>query len=280
MTEKTLYIEIFQPYAQYRNPFTFYYAQSFPLPPKSTVIGMLQNATNRFYDEEFWKLRLSIHGGFESVYWNYQQLIKGYPKIEIKGNKLLVVNQGLPLYNEGKKAQRTPVHQQELFNGHLYIFIRGKEDLIKEIYSALEKPKKVLSLGRSEDIVFFRSLMLFDEKDNRIKHSKSERSLWLTFPTYIKKEIKLNGNARRIFPIKTHKYPVYSIPVFVAFYNNDTPIRNKAEIKKDKTERKVEFQTVIYTGFDYVIRLLEPVNYEEVIIDDKKFRLIEDFGWL
>ncbi|MCX7998243.1 MAG: type I-B CRISPR-associated protein Cas5b [Leptospiraceae bacterium] len=280
MTEKTLYIEIFQPYAQYRNPFTFYYAQSFPLPPKSTVIGMLQNATNRFYDEEFWKLRLSIHGGFESVYWNYQQFIKGYPKIEIKENKLLVVNQGLPLYNEGKKAQRTPVHQQELFNGYLYIFIRGKEDLIKEIYSALEKPKKVLSLGRSEDIVFVRSLMLFDEKDNRIKHSKSERSLWLTFPTYIKKEIKLNGNARRIFPIKTHKYPVYSISVFVAFYNNDTPIRNKAEIKKDKTERKVEFQTVIYTGFDYVIRLLEPVSYEEVTIDDKKFRLIEDFGWL
>lgn len=280
MTEKTFYIEIFQPYAQYRNPFTFYYAQSFPLPLKSTVIGMLQNATNRFYDEEFWKLRLSIHGGFESVYWNYQQLIKGYPKIEIKENKLLVVNQGLPLYNEGKKAQRTPVHQQELFNGHLYIFTRGKEDLIEEIYSALEKPKKVLSLGRSEDIVFVRSLMLFDEKDNRIKHAKSEKSLWLTFPTYIKKEIKLNGNVRRIFPIKTHKYPVYSIPVFVAFYNNDTPIRNKAEIKKDKTERKVEFQTVIYTGFDYVIRILDPLSYEEVTIDDKKFRLIEDFGWL
>jgi CRISPR-associated protein Cas5t len=50
MSEKTLFVEIFQPFAQYRNPFTFYYAQSYPLPPKSTIIGMLQNATDRYYD--------------------------------------------------------------------------------------------------------------------------------------------------------------------------------------------------------------------------------------
>jgi len=289
MKEPTIYFELYQPYAQYRNPFTFYYAQTFPLPPKSTVIGMLQNATQRYYDMSFWDLRVSVHGGFESVFWNYQQFIKGYPKIKINDARpLLMVEQEvkrkkkkqlLPLYNEGIKAQRTPVHQQELFNFHLHIFIRGNKSLINEIYSTLEKPKKVLSLGRSEDIIFIRNLLLLDE--NEIKCFESEKSLWLTFPTYIRKDIKLDDGTRKMFPIKAQKYPVYSIPTFATFYNDDKSIKNKAEINKDKTERKVKFERVIYTGFDYVIKLFEPVRYEEItIIDNKKFRIIKEFGWL
>ncbi|MEM3374260.1 MAG: CRISPR-associated protein Cas5, partial [Candidatus Woesearchaeota archaeon] len=86
MSEQTIYLEIFQPFAQYRNPFTFYYAQSFPLPPKSTVIGMLQNACDDWYGhknlEEWKNLKVSIHGGCESIFWNYQQLIKGNIEIE------------------------------------------------------------------------------------------------------------------------------------------------------------------------------------------------------
>ena len=48
-SDKIFLMEIFQPFAQYRNPFTFYYAQTYPLPPKSTIIGMLQNAQNDWY---------------------------------------------------------------------------------------------------------------------------------------------------------------------------------------------------------------------------------------
>lgn len=295
MKELTIYFELYQPYAQYRNPFTFYYAQTFPLPPKSTVVGMLQNATQRYYDMNFWNLKVSIHGGFESVFWNYQQLIKGYPEIEIdKERPLLVVEQEtkkgkkaeikkgkkpkLPLYNEGIKAQRTPVHQQELFNGHLHIFIRGDKSLLDEIYFSLEKPKKVLSLGRSEDIAFIRNLLLLD--GSKITHREAEKSLWLTFPTYIRKEIKLNDGTRKEFPIRAQKYPIYSIPTFVAFYNDNIPIKNKAEINKKKTERKVEFEEVIYTSFDYVVKLSEPIQYEEIYIDNKRFRIVEEFGWL
>jgi len=71
MEETILFVEIFQPFAQYRNPFTFYYAQTYPLPPKSTIIGMLQNACNDWYgnnQEKDWEgLKVSIHGGFESI---------------------------------------------------------------------------------------------------------------------------------------------------------------------------------------------------------------------
>jgi len=267
MTEKTLFIEIFQPFAQYRNPFTFYYAQSYPLPPKSTVVGMLQNAVNDYYGHElgienWWNLKVSVHGGFESVFWNYQQLIKGYVEID---KTFRVVNQGKPLYNEGFKSQRTPVYQQELFNGHLYIFIRGNEEVLKRIKNALSKPKKVLYLGRSEDIIFIKKIIFVDGESKTAK-----KSLWLTYPTYIKKNS---------FPIKNQKYPVYSIPVFVRFLNNGVPIKNKAQLSKN-TDREVKFETVIYTGFDYVVKLSEPVKYEEFYINGQSFKIFCDFGWL
>jgi len=269
MTTKTLYIKIFQPFAQYRNPFTFYYAQTYPLPPKSTIIGMLQNANERYYDQEFWKLKVSVHGGFESVFWNYQQLIKGFPQLKrSKDGDIYIVNQELPLYNEGFKSQRTPVHQQELFNGHLYIFIRGNKKLLNEIKDALDLPRKILYLGRSEDIIFIKRVEFV--KENNIELKLAKKSLWLTYPTYIK---------HKNFPIKNKKYPIYSIPIKVLFRNNGVPIRNKAEISKN-TERDSEFKEVIYTGFDYFIKLENPVSYEELKINGVSFRVISEFGWL
>ncbi len=270
MAEKTLYIEIFQPFAQYRNPFTFYYAQTYPLPPKSTIIGMLQNATGDWYGHKYgvdnwWELKVSVHGGFESVFWNYQQLIKGY--VEFDRDKLVLIDKNnLPLYNEGIKSQRTPVYQQELFNGHIYIFIRGNEEILEAIKEALSKPKKILYLGRSEDVVFIREVSFIEKKDPQ----PAKKSLILTYPTYI----KINN-----FPIKNQKFPVYSIPIEVIFKNNGEPVKHKAEITKN-TERDVKFQPVVYTGFDYIIRLKEPIRFEEYTINNHNFRIICEYGWL
>lgn len=287
MVEKTLFIELFQPFAQYRNPFTFYYAQSYPLPPKSTIIGMLQNLIDDYYGhvhgiEKWWNLKISVHGGFESVFWNYQSLIKGEISISNIGlaNKHdrnpLGRNIWHPLYHSNMKAQRSPVYQQELFNGHLYFFIKGPKEIVDEIYSALEKPRKILSLGRSEDVVYIRNALYIDPKNVETKTVK--KNIWLTYPTYI----KLKANGKR-FPIKNEKFPVYSIPVRVEFWNDGKTIKNKAEINK-KTERKVCFETVIYTGLDYVVYLSEEVEIEvfKLNLNGKKliFKIPLDFGWL
>ncbi len=292
MNEGTLYIELFQPYAQYRNPFTFYYAQSYPLPPKSTIIGMLQNAINDWYGNKFgidkwWNLKVSIHGGFESAFWNYQQLIKGNTELVKIGSKIALWNQKKPLYNEGPKSQRTPVYQQELFNGHLFIFIRGDKELLEGIRNALENPQKILYLGRSEDVVFIRKVDFVEPKKILEKNEKGDErvsgDIRLHYPTYIRKELKKDSD-RKEFPIKTQKYPVYSIPVKVIFKNNGKPVKHKAEITKE-TERDVKFETVIYTGTDYSIILKEPlerVEYFAIENGDKKrrFLIIDEYGWL
>jgi len=287
MAEKILFIEFFQPFAQYRNPFTFYYAQSYPLPPKSTIIGMLQNLVDDYYGhvhgiENWWNLKVSVHGGFESEFWNYQNLIKG----DISISNIGLVNKHdrnplgekiwHPLYYSNIKAQKTPVHQQELFNGHLYLFIKGPEEIIDEIHHALEKPKKILSLGRSEDVVYIRKVLDIDPKNIETKTVK--KNIWLTYPTYI----KLKANGKR-FPIKNEKFPVYSIPVRVEFWNDGKPIKNKAEINKE-TERKVQFETVIYTGLDYVVYLSKEVKVEtfKINLNGKNliFKIPSEFGWL
>jgi len=278
MREKTILVEIFQPFAQYRNPFTFYYAQTYPLPPKSTIIGMLQNATGRYYDTKFWNIKVSIHGGFESVFWNYQQLIKGNVTLKKFNDVITLWNQNFPLYNNGIKSQRTPVYQQELFNGHLYIFLRGEKDLIEEIENVLKNPHKILYLGRSEDVIFIRNI--YNENDWQYNRKDNIKKFFrLLYPTYIKRKIKTGNNSEKEFPIKNEKFPVFSIPTKVTFSNNGKTIINKAQITR-KTDRDPEFETVIYTGIDYIVLLQNPVNLEHFKLGEKIFKILEGFGWI
>ncbi|MEN4017567.1 MAG: CRISPR-associated protein Cas5 [Methanobacterium sp.] len=278
--ERVTLLEIFQPFAQYRNPFTFYYAQSYPLPPKSTIIGMLQNITRRYYDEDFHEIKISVHGGFESFFWNYQSLIKGAKNginlMKYKG-EIKLWNQGFPLYGRGITSQRSPVFQQELFNGHLYIFLKGKEDLVEEIEKSLLNPSKIPYIGRSEDIIFLRSV--YSEEDFSFSEKIAKKNIWLTQPAYIK--LKSKNDSYQEFPIKNEKFPVYSIPLKVTFKNGEDPITNKAEITKS-TKRVPEFETVIYTGLDQVIFLKDEVKVENYNIKDKNltFKIPEEFGWL
>lgn len=276
--ERVIMVEIFQPFAQYRNPFTFYYAQTYPLPPKSTIIGMLQNATGRYYDTKFWNIKVSIHGGFESVFWNYQQLIKGNVTLKKFNDVITLWNQNFPLYNNGIKSQRTPVYQQELFNGHLYIFLRGEKDLIEEIENVLKNPHKILYLGRSEDVIFIRNI--YNENDWQYNRKDNIKKFFrLLYPTYIKRKIKTGNNSEKEFPIKNEKFPVFSIPTKVTFSNNGKTIINKAQITR-KTDRDPEFETVIYTGIDYIVLLQNPVNLEHFKLGEKIFKISEEFGWI
>ncbi len=289
MAEKTLLIELFQPFAQYRNPFTFYYAQTYPLPPKSTIIGMLQNALNDWYGqregvEKWWSLKVSVHGGFESVFWNYQQLIKGEISFVRFRGKPTLWNQWNTKKEKGKLNQGpicptswtlrrvpAPVFQQELFNGWLYIFLRHEdEDFLEKIKRALESPKKVLSLGRSEDVVFVRNVE-FVEKQKRDNDCFQE--VGIIYPTYVKVPTDL---------LKKKEYPTYSIPVKVIFENNGQPVRHKAEITKS-TFRKVNFEPVIYVGAWKYLKLMDKVEIEIYQGPMGEFKIVNDkkaSGWL
>ena len=274
---KTIFVQMFQPFAQYRNPFTFYYAQTYPLPPKSTIIGMLQNACDDWYGNlhrvnPWWDLKVAIFGGFESVYWNYQQLIKG----EVTLNYNNAGSGYLPLYGK-LHSQRSPVCQQELFNGHLYLFIRGENELIDKIKDALNTPQKILSLGRSEDIVFITNKVaeIYDED---MKTEGIRGNVQIKYPTYI----QLTDKNMKKLDLRIERYPVYHIPKRVIFENDGKPIKHKSEIDRNVTERNVEFVRVMYTGQDRNI-LLKPgfeVETDVIKLNGRRFRILHGFGWM
>src|SRR3989338_563722 len=252
---KTLLLKCTQPFAQYRNPFTFYYAQTFPLQPKSTIIGMLQNAVGDWYGNKYgidnwWNLKISVHGGFESTFWNYSSMIKG--DIFFKENGDLVNKQKtkngvavLPLYGNSKTSQRTPVNMQELYNGHLWIFIRSDNfPAWPELKKALEEPRKVFSLGRSEDIIFVKSVQEVIANETKC----IGKNLWLHYPTYFKWGM----------PLKNKKFPVYSMASRVVFTNQGIPIKNKSELNSN-TLREAKFDPLIYSGLDYAIYLKQAI---------------------
>ena len=273
MMTRTLLLHCTQPFAQYRNPFTFYYAQTFPLPPKSTIIGMLQNATGKYYCGEFWKLQVSIHGGFESVFWNYSCMIKG--DVKLMNGKLMnkVMNKEFPLYGDAKTSQRTPINMQELYNGHLWIFIRADEGFPywNKLKQALEAPSKVLCLGRTEDVIFIQKVQeISPEGEETIK-----KSLWTHYPTYLRSR---DRHLRNI-PLKNKKYPVYSIPIQVIFKNNGKPIESKTELTK-KTERDTQFKTLIYAGLDSAFYLDGQIEAEIFRVDGNTFTIPVKYGWI
>jgi CRISPR-associated protein Cas5t len=241
---------------------------------------MLQNALNDWYGngrglDIWWNLKVSIHGGFESVFWNYQQLIKGTKDginlVRFEGRPILW-NQDRPLYYYPIKSQRTPVYQQELFNGWLYLFLRGPIDLLEDIKQALLSPNKVLSLGRSEDVIFVRRTE-FVEPTKQYK----AKGVIFAYPTYIRLPNEL---------LRIERFPAYFIPIKVVFRNNGKPVKHKAEISSN-TERDVEFESVLYAGVGYVAKLTEKVWVERFDINEllnvndlKPFKILSDYGWL
>jgi len=71
---KVLKFEIFTPLAVFKTPFSIKGFETFPLPPYSTVIGLLYTALGRKYRGE--KFQISVQGKYEVLFRDYQTFRK------------------------------------------------------------------------------------------------------------------------------------------------------------------------------------------------------------
>lgn len=278
---RILFLHLFQPFSQFRNPFTFFYAQTFPLPPKSTILGFLENATSRYYSGDFDNIKVSIWGYNSAIYWNYSRFIKGNPYIDDEG--IVRAGDDRPLYGIFP-SQRTPTYQQEILGLNLFLFLSedSSEQKLKGLKDVLSNIPKVIYLGRGEDVVFIREVR-FLEIDKELE-KKSLKDFYLKIGTYI----KINpGNEDYSFSFK--KFPVYSIPLvqkFVYKDNEDKSISTRQELlfKKDKLKRKVDFGSVLYAQDKQVILSQSydviKFKYNDPNVKEVNFYLIENLSWL
>lgn len=141
---KAIRIKMSQNMVSYRKPTSFQLKETYPLPPPSTVIGMIHRLCDY---KEYHHMDVSIQGK------HYSKINDLYTVYEFKtGGKH---EKGRHNINAGGYGITRGVSNIELLvDVELLIHIvPHKQEEIEEIYEALKKPREYPSLGRNEDLV-------------------------------------------------------------------------------------------------------------------------------
>lgn len=144
--ERAIRVQCFQTLANYRKPSSFIIKETYPLPPYSTVLGMIHAACGF---EEFHPMKISIQGKnqgtISELYTRYSFQPGG--KYETDRHQICI--------NDDKDYGifRGVAHVELVCENHMVIHIVPKEEDFDVVYHSLKYPKKYLSLGRYEDIL-------------------------------------------------------------------------------------------------------------------------------
>ncbi|MCC0655900.1 type I-B CRISPR-associated protein Cas5 [Clostridioides sp. ES-S-0123-01] len=125
---KVLKLDLFQETACYKKPFAMKITETYPLPPYSTVNGLIHKILNA---TEYIPFNISVQGTYESIFNNYQTTY----------------------FYKKDSVTSMPMNSHMLLNVNLIIHIGGDFELLKNLYDSLLNCGEHLSLGRKEDLV-------------------------------------------------------------------------------------------------------------------------------
>lgn len=160
-----------QTLASYRKPSSMQIRESYPLPPYSTVIGMIHTACGF---EKYTDMDVSVQGTY------YSKVNELYIRYEFKPNYYEKDRHSIKVTAQnGNTTGITagPAHIELLTNIQLIIHIKPQEDnMLEIIYEGLKKPKDYLSLGRREDLLIIEDVQKVElqeevlEEDYKLKY--------------------------------------------------------------------------------------------------------------
>lgn len=201
-----------QTLVNYRKPTSFKIKESYPLPPYSTVIGMIHKACNF---TEYHPMKISIQGTREGqvsdLYTKYTFSVD--KKYESARHNLLVEDKNHKQYGITRGIGYTEL----LTEVELIIHIKPEnEEELPTIYEGLKKPSTYLSLGRHED--------LLDIVKVEIQECKNVEDVKLKHDIYVPIEFSGNEDSSEfsetmknfIREIKYYKGTIY--PITKEFY--------------------------------------------------------------
>lgn len=184
---KAIRIKILQNMVNYKLPASFQLKETYPLPPYSTVIGMIHNLCNY---KEYVPMVVSIQGKYHSKVNDLAtryEFKNGMPFDE-KRHQLKVDDFGISI---GVSTTELLTEVELLIH-----IIPEDKNKIEEIYHALRYPWEYPSLGRREDIAIFEEVKIVElskeelEDDEKIKNGYS---MYIPTKYYNKREIILTG---------------------------------------------------------------------------------------
>ena len=202
MTTKGIKLKLKQNLVNYRVAESFKMGETYPLPPYSTVIGMIHNACEF---TEYVPMKVSVQGKYHSivseVYYSYSFAPEKFEKDRINNYVCITETES------GKTGvYKSPLQQSLLTDVELLIYIVPEnQELVEEIYEKLTYPHEYLSLGRREDLITFEELPEIVE----IEEIEEMKEIDVKTPFYIPKDyiIKASGtqyNLPKVYEVKNY----------------------------------------------------------------------------
>lgn len=180
---KAIKLFLRQETANYKKANSFQLKETYPLPPYSTIIGMVHNLCDY---TEYKEMDISVQGKYFSktndLFTLYE--FKNAMKFE-KGRHNIQVGE----YGVSRGISNTEL----LVDIELIIHIVPKEQsLIDEIYNAFLFPKEYISLGRREDLVVLEKLEIVEFDEIILENDTELRNKYSTYipiEKYVKEDI-------------------------------------------------------------------------------------------
>lgn len=251
---KAIRLKIFQNLVNYKLPATFQLKETYPLPPYSTIIGMVHNACEF---TEYVPMKVSVQGKYHSivseVYYSYSFAPERLDKDRLKNYVAITKN----LIEKQTGIYKSPLHQNLLTDVELLIHIVPEnQELVEEICEKLTYPHEYLSLGRREDLIVFGEL----PKVVEVEETELEEDLSIknSYSAYIPIEI-LKDEA-----VKIGSKAGVKISGTVYKLTKDYEIKNYGTAKSPKNFRVWNKIKVVY-GSD-----VTGLEEENVYVDEDK----------
>ncbi|RSK53991.1 type I-B CRISPR-associated protein Cas5b [Bacillus canaveralius] len=144
---KALRLKLYQQTACYKKPFAFKVSETYPLPPYSTVKGMLHAVLEA---DSLIPMKISIQGRYDTLATDYQT---HYFFKKDNTNEFALTVAGLGIEREMADVTTMPIYMHMLYDVELLIHVQAEEDVLVEMEKKINSSTTHLSLGRWEDLV-------------------------------------------------------------------------------------------------------------------------------
>jgi CRISPR-associated protein Cas5t len=185
--KRAVRLKLYQNLVNYKKPTSFQLKETYPLPPYSTVIGMVHNLCRY---EEYKEMAVSIQGKYYSkvndLFTRYE--FKNGMKYDEKRHQLKVGEFGV-----GRGISTTEL----LVDVELLLHIIPKDQkLIEEIEKAFLYPVEYPSLGRREDLVIIEEVKVVGVEERMLTQDielKQDQTAYIPVSLINNDSIKLLG---------------------------------------------------------------------------------------
>ncbi len=174
---KAIKLKLYQNMVNYKVPTSFQLKESYPLPPYSTVIGMVHSLCDF---KEYKPMKISISGNYFS-----------------KVNNLYTRHE----FNNSDNVIKGPATIELLVDVNLTIHIIPEdqsEEFLNMIFEAFKYPKEYPSLGRREDIVLIKDVKIVNVEEKRLEKdlSNGEENFAYIPINFIQEKLVNHGNKK------------------------------------------------------------------------------------